>query len=79
MKWIYHEREAQVIYSLTTDRQSVIFWATNHLLAILYFDSNTQEMTKTQVYPADVSYFSHCMKKHYCIWDISGDFLFLLY
>ena len=23
MKWIFHEREAQVIYSLTTDRQPV--------------------------------------------------------
>ena len=33
MKRIYHEREARVIYSLTTDRQPVIYWATNHLLA----------------------------------------------
>ena len=46
MKWIYHELEAQVIYSLMTDRQPVIYWATNHLLARISFDSNTREMTK---------------------------------
>ena len=33
MKWIYQEREAPVIYSLTTDRQPVIYRATNLLLA----------------------------------------------
>ena len=55
--WIYLEYEVQVIYSLTTDRQSVIYWATNHLLARFYFDSNTQETTKRQVYPSDVSSF----------------------
>ena len=49
MKWIYHEREARVIYSLTTDGQPVIDWATNHLLARIYFDSNTQETTKAVV------------------------------
>ena len=57
MKWIYHESEARVIYSLTTGRQSVICWATNHLLARFYFDSNTQETMKRQVYPSDVSSF----------------------
>ena len=33
MKWIFHEHEGQVIYqySLRTDRQSVVYWATNHL------------------------------------------------
>ena len=41
MKWINHEREAQVMYSLTTDREPVIYWATNDLLAGIYFDSNT--------------------------------------
>ena len=55
MKWIYHEREARVIYSVATDRQSVIYWGTNHLLARFYFDSNTQETTKRQV--KDVSSF----------------------
>ena len=30
-----------MIYSLTTDRQPVIYWATNPLLARIYFDSNT--------------------------------------
>ena len=53
MKWIYHEREARVIYSLSTDRQPVIYWATNHLFARIYFDSNTQETTKKQLYPSD--------------------------
>ena len=57
MKSIYHECEARVIYSLTTDRQPVIYWATNHLLARIYFDSNTQEMTKQQLYPLDFSSF----------------------
>ena len=56
MKWIFREREARVIYSLTTNRP-VIYLATNHLLARLYFLSNTQEMTKRQVYPSDVTSF----------------------
>ena len=42
MKWLCHEREVRVIYSLTTDRQP---------------DSNTQEMTKKQLYPSDFSSF----------------------
>ena len=46
MKWIFHEREARMIYSLTTDRQAVIYWEINHLLERLYFDSYTQEKTK---------------------------------
>ena len=50
MRWLYHEREARVIYSLTSDRQPVIYWVTNHLLARFYFDFNTQETTKSQVF-----------------------------
>ena len=57
MKWIYHEREARVMYSLTSDRQPVIYWATNHSLTRLFFDSNTQETTKRQVYLSDVASF----------------------
>ena len=57
MKWIYHEREARVTYSLATDRQPVIHWATNHLLAKINFDSNTQETTKKQLYTSDFSSF----------------------
>ena len=53
MKWIFHERDARVIYSLKTDQQPVIYWATNYLLARFHFDSNTQETTKRQVYPSD--------------------------
>ena len=54
MKRIYHERDVRVLYSLLSNQQSVIYWATNHLLRSLYFDSNTQETTKRQVYPSDV-------------------------
>ena len=57
MKWIYHEREARVMYSLTTARQPVIYWATNHLLVKIYFDSNTQETTKKQLHLLDFSSF----------------------
>ena len=57
MKWIFLECEARVIYLLKTDRQPVIYWETNHLLARFYFSSNTQETTKRQVYPSDVSSF----------------------
>ena len=46
MGWIYHQHKARVHYSLTTDRQSVIYWATNHMLARLYFDSKTHETEK---------------------------------
>ena len=42
---------------LTTDRQPVIYRATNQVLARFYFDSSTQETTKRQVYPSDVSSF----------------------
>ena len=64
MKWIYHEHEARVIYSLMTDRQSVIYWATNHLLARLCFDSNTQETTKKQLYPSDFFQFSAITRRN---------------
>ena len=52
VKWIFHECKAPVIF--TDDRQPVIYWATNHLLARLYFNFNTHEMTKRQVYPSDL-------------------------
>ena len=68
MKWIYHEHEAQVTYSLTNDRQQVIYWATNLLLArvVFYFDSNTQETAKIEVYPTGVSSFLTLYKKKSC-------------
>ena len=47
MRWIFHEREGRVIHSLTTDLQPVIYCALNHLLARLYFDSNTYTQNKT--------------------------------
>ena len=49
MKWIFHECEARMIYSLTTDRQAVIYWPIKHLLERLYFDSYTQEKTKDKL------------------------------
>ena len=42
---------------ITDDWQPVIYWATNHLLARIYFDSNTHETTKKQLYPSDFSSF----------------------
>ena len=57
MKWIFHECEARVIYSLATDRQPVIYSGTNHLIASLCFNSNTQKKTKRQVYPSDIASF----------------------
>ena len=57
MKSIFHECEVPVIYSLRTGQQPVIYWATHHLLARLYFDSKTLEMPKRQVNPSDVSSF----------------------
>ena len=58
-EWYIHwrQREVRVIYPLTTDQQPVIYWATNHLLARLCFDSNTQETKKKQLYPWDSSNF----------------------
>ena len=44
----------RVIYSLATDRQTAIYWGINHFLARLYFESNKQEMTKTQEHSSDV-------------------------
>ena len=55
MKWIYHERGARVTCSLTTNRQPVIFWAITHLLAGVFSSLNTQEATKTQKCPFQVS------------------------
>ena len=66
MKWIYHKSEERVIYSLTTDQQPVIYWATNHLLARICFDSNTQETTKRQVYPSDIASFPPLHEKKSC-------------
>ena len=34
-----------------------MYWATNHLLTRLYFDSNTQETTTKQMYPSEVASF----------------------
>ena len=57
--WLEVSRKVDIsrARSATTDRQPVMYWATNHLLARLYFDSNTQETTKRQVYASYVSSF----------------------
>ena len=52
----------KLIYSLTTDRQPVIYWETIRLLARFCFDFNTQETMKRRVYTSDVSIFRHYMK-----------------
>ena len=65
MKRVYHEREAGVTYSQRTDRQPVTYWATNHLLARLYFDSNTQEITKRHMYPSYISSFPPLHEKKF--------------
>ena len=38
--------EVRMIYSLTTDRQPVIYWEINHLLTKICFVSNIQETMK---------------------------------
>ena len=43
----------RVIYFLTTDRQTVNYYSIIHALEIIYFDSNTQETMKKQLYPSD--------------------------
>ena len=50
---IKHEREARVMYLLTTDRQTVNYYSTIHALELIYFDSNTQETMKKQLYSSD--------------------------
>ena len=42
-------QEARVIYLLTTDRQTVIYYSTIHALELIYFDSNTQKTMKKAV------------------------------
>ena len=55
-----HEREARVIYLLTTDRQTVNYYSTIHALELIYFDSNTQETMKKQFILQILSAFRHC-------------------
>ena len=51
------ERETRVIYQLATDRQTVNYYSTIHALELIFFDSNTQETMKKQLYPSDASSF----------------------
>ena len=62
MKYIYHEREGQVIYSLRTDRQPVINWATNNLFARICFDSKTQKCRC--ILQTFLQIFCHFIKKN---------------
>ena len=52
-----HEREARVIYLLTTDRQTVNYYSTIHAIELIYFDSYTQETIKNQLGPSKFSNF----------------------
>ena len=63
MKSIYHKREVRVIYSLTTERKSVINGQQIICKQVSFFDSNTQETTKRQVCSLDVSRFPPLYKK----------------
>ena len=43
-----------MIYLLTNDGQTlIIHYSTIHALELIYFESNTQEMMKKQLYPSD--------------------------
>ena len=42
---------------LTTDRQTLNYYSTIHALELIYFDSNTQETMKKQLYPSNSSNF----------------------
>ena len=42
---------------------TLINWETNHLLARIFFHSNTQEMTKKQMCPSDFPVLCQYMKK----------------
>lgn len=45
----FYRRETDVNILCFHDRQQVICWAINHLLARTYFDSNTPETIKQQM------------------------------
>ena len=62
-KRINHEPEAGVIYLLTLDRRSVNYYSTIRAPEVIYFDSNTQETTKQQLYPSDSSNFQEIPPK----------------
>ena len=48
----------RAIYPLMNDRRPVIYLATNHFVSKTVFRiTNTQETTKRQVYPSDISRF----------------------
>ena len=50
MKWICHEREARMIYILTTDRHLVIYWARkSHVSKTLFRFKHTRNDEKTSV------------------------------
>ena len=50
-----------MIYLLTTDRPTVIYYSTNHAQELIYFDSNTYKTTKKYLYPSDSS---NCPPSH---------------
>ena len=64
MNWVFHEGEACVIYTLMTDQQAVTYRATNHLLARLYFYSNTQKTMKSKYILQMLPVFHHFMKRN---------------
>ena len=68
-----HQRVARVIYLRSTDRQTVNYYSTIHALELIYFDSNTQEMTKTHLKSsASSNFWRHITVRNY----VSGYMLF---
>ena len=55
MKWIYHEREAPTTNDIL---------GKNHMLARLYFDSYSQETTKSRCILKVFLVFRHYMKRN---------------
>ena len=64
MKRIYHERKARVIYSLTTDRQAVIYWPTNHLLERIYLILTHKKRLKGKCILQMFPVFRHYMTRN---------------
>ena len=79
---LYHEHEARVLYLLTTDRQTVIYYLIIHALQLIYLDSNTQGTMKKQLYPSDSSNFLplhwRIQQIFYCNTDVYMYFFCLL-
>ena len=57
MKEIKSRAQSASDYLLISDRQTVNYYSTIHALELIYFDSNTQETMKKQLYRSCSSNF----------------------